>query len=690
MPSRVPPRLHFPICEQVRHLVAQGRLAEAIALFLEKPETDAPELLDRATLLSGQLGRLTTEERLNTITRDTAEVERQRISRSLLELLQEVQRYAEPPPEATPLSARERQARTRYLKAFRRTIENLLRESIHNARLLDLGVRDTRAATYVPWMYQSTDARPFNRIEEAFEAYERRLLVLGAPGAGKTTTLQHIALQLVAEAEQDETAPIPVLVNLSKFRMDVSKPLRRGWMPWSSSSRNAAPQRAFEEWLAGELAANPDARVFASKWIQEKRIAALLDGLDEVSDERRAELVRLLNATFLADNPSAAVVVCSRIDEYEPLRGHEQTRLQLLGAVSLTPLSADQVRDYLAVARADGLAQALEKDSSLMEMARTPLTLSMMTLAYAELPGAEIEADLSLTDRWHHLMEAYVSRMLQRNERRERNIPFDADAGRGVRPSEYRYHPDRVNKYLGWLAVRLSVRMQTSCSFGQFYSFLSRPPGEGQRSTDLWTTSLTLALFVAMTHALIALPLVPDVRSVPLAAAIIAGGAVLLTLRGTRVLTWFELPRPIWITGFGMLIVAGVTAVAVVARALSTLVGERISPLAMGLSVVSAIATIIGGIAACDSDREERKSGQMILVATAASLTGALALSPWLPSYRRAGLLPAVSVLGAQAITIMRVLLHDAGWKKKFMQLYDMLLKRVLVVALHMITIFNL
>jgi nucleoside phosphorylase len=58
-------------------------------------------------------------------------------------------------------------------------------------------------------------------VEEALETSERRMVILGDPGAGKTTTLKKIARRLIAERKAGDPV-LPILVILREFRKDDS------------------------------------------------------------------------------------------------------------------------------------------------------------------------------------------------------------------------------------------------------------------------------------------------------------------------------------------------------------------------------------------------------------------------------------------------------------------------------------
>ena len=62
------------------------------------------------------------------------------------------------------------------------------------------------------------------------------------------------------------------------------------------------------------------------------------------------------------------------------------------------------------------LREALQADEGLQELAKSPLTLGVMSLAYRDLPTEEL-TDLSLTTvetRRKHLFDTYLERMFAR------------------------------------------------------------------------------------------------------------------------------------------------------------------------------------------------------------------------------------------------------------------------------------
>ena len=101
-------------------------------------------------------------------------------------------------------------------------IKGVLEQSLHGAAMLELGKDYDPQAVERPWDLEyhlpGQEPRPVpegTSILEIFDQCSGALLILGDPGSGKTTTLLELARELIARAEADQTAHIPVVFNLS-------------------------------------------------------------------------------------------------------------------------------------------------------------------------------------------------------------------------------------------------------------------------------------------------------------------------------------------------------------------------------------------------------------------------------------------------------------------------------------------
>jgi signal peptidase I/DNA polymerase III delta prime subunit len=228
----------------------------------------------------------------------------------------------------------------------------------------------------------------------------RTLLILGSPGSGKTTTLLEIAQILVNRAEQNRVSPIPVIFNLSS---------------WSGAKQK------MKSWLIQELYTNYQvSKPLGKSLVEEQQLLLLLDGLDEIKAELREIHIQAINQ-FCIEYGHTEIVVCSRIEAYKAL----YNRLHFQGAIFISPLRTDQVSDYLDQAESP-LAEvklAIQQDSMLQELAQTPLMLSIMTLAYQDVPATKLHL-MGLEDGRRYLFDRYIDRMF---ERRKGECPYSEE-----------------------------------------------------------------------------------------------------------------------------------------------------------------------------------------------------------------------------------------------------------------------
>jgi HEAT repeat protein/Cdc6-like AAA superfamily ATPase len=378
----------------------------------------------------------------------------------------------------------EERARKAYLDYLSDDLENRLSSSIHDACFIDIGLEETPGAT-LPWHYVSYPlqgtATSFSSVDQAFAHFRGRLLILGAPGSGKTTSMLHIGRRILTEAQRDPHAATPVLLNLSSF--EESKPML-SWLTsmfslWKSRPL-PDPTLAFDQWLIQELSRLPfPGEHLAQRWVKEGNLALLLDGLDEIQEDRRPAVVAAINQSTLLSFPSLPLVVCSRSLDYTQLVDSGSSRLTLRGAVTLQPLTHDQIELYLSSAHASELRNALSVDPGLRELAQTPLTLSMMTISYVGPTPTQAPESSSLIERRGSLFEHYIDRMMQRHARRRVGKPFDLNADLDE-PTEY--SRSEVDTYLGWLATRMSELSRTSFPPGELMSFLGPDAQSGAAS----------------------------------------------------------------------------------------------------------------------------------------------------------------------------------------------------------------
>ncbi|NEP13180.1 MAG: protein kinase [Symploca sp. SIO2C1] len=333
-----------------------------------------------------------------------------------------------PPIELNRQEYRLRQILINKVRNF--WIKGVLETSLHGRAMIALGLEERTDLVQRPWglLWGNLDtqqqALPSNiRVSDKFSEMGegRSLLILGEPGAGKTTTLLELTRDLLDIAKTDWTQPIPVVFNLSSWK---------------------GGKQTIRDWLVQEL--NTQYQVsqeIAKSWVKAGQLLLLLDGLDEVSTQLREACVLAINQ-FSQEHGTTEIVVCCRIQDYQAIKH----RLTLQAAICLQPLSPQQIHQYLNSVGVElaAVSIALQEDTILQELASSPLMLSIITLAYQGMSREDLPKISAIEERRKHLFDAYIQRMLLSH-----------------RNSKQSYPKDTVIHWLSWLAQRLDEQSQT-------------------------------------------------------------------------------------------------------------------------------------------------------------------------------------------------------------------------------------
>jgi DNA polymerase III delta prime subunit len=337
-------------------------------------------------------------------------------------------------------------------------VDGVLRRSLYQVARIDLGLEEQPDAVAHPWdmIVQEQgqpprDLTPGTRMGEVFDELGGALLILGAPGTGKTTLLLELADELLGRAEHDDGHRIPVVFNLSSW---------------------AVKRKPLVEWLVDELNERYDVpRKMGQAWVDADAILPLLDGLDEVAQEHREGCAEAIN-TFRGNHGMMPLVVCCRIEEYEALGA----KLRLLGAILIQPMTREQVDVYLARAGQPlaGVRQALQADATLYELFDTPLMLSIAALSYQDTPAQAVRIEGTAAERREHLFAAYVDAMFRR------------------RGKEQPYTSAQTEHWLRWLARQMVDHEQSV-----FYLEYMQPdwlPTRRQQRLVTWRVTIASVL----------------------------------------------------------------------------------------------------------------------------------------------------------------------------------------------------
>lgn len=344
-----------------------------------------------------------------------------------------------------------------YLNALHEWTSTRLQESVHT--LISLAVSDTPEAVerdtqitsatfgfnFVVSKATSVDVdtgatlvkeqtTTFNTLSDGFKYHKERLLLLGEPGSGKTTALLAFAREAAVDRLNDGSKPIPILASIHRWK----------------------PELAVFDWAQKEQPVD-NIDIFMNS-----HILYLLDGLDElrrVSSVNDDDPELDLRERFMEDVERAdgnSIIISSRIKDYFDIG----KKIKLPGAVSLQPLTEDQIQTYLITRQKQNLWTALQNDSALLHMARTPLLLALLVIAYGDdVTNSSILTQADIYDRYFHRRFVHEQ----------------------AKPDRLSFRETQTRQLLGILATNMYKRSQISVAVKELADYL---PQQIRRDDD--------------------------------------------------------------------------------------------------------------------------------------------------------------------------------------------------------------
>jgi NACHT domain len=269
-----------------------------------------------------------------------------------------------------------------------------------------------------------------------------QLLILGAPGAGKTTALLELAEALVDQALDNPKTMIPMIFELSNWRDE---------------------RQSIKDWLLQQLynkyKVNPNSGIF-EPWIEQRRLLPLLDGLDELGFERQKLCTQRINEFV---TPEQQVVVCCRVKEFELAH---ISLANLSWAVQLQPLTDRQIEAYLThvgnpelwvqIHQNQEMRQLLDPVKALQYpehdepgLFRVPLFISWAAQVFEDGRPLKGKADL---------LQQYVDKKLKIDAKRpDRQRKQIKNYQRPFKSNEREINQQEV-QYLHWIALYMQKR----------------------------------------------------------------------------------------------------------------------------------------------------------------------------------------------------------------------------------------
>ncbi len=216
------------------------------------------------------------------------------------------------------------------------------------------------------WDY---DRRAFGKKTETVDGEDivnrlQKFMVLGKPGAGKTTYLKFLCLCMLDPKSAIERRRLPIFVTLRE---------------WADEKISLADfiLRQFD------ICGIPNADLFLEKILQDGNCMVLFDGLDEVSQESNLDDIIRQIRNFTDKYQDNQFIISCRVAAYN----HWFDRFT---DVEMADFNEEQVENFIRnwfisePATAEECWKRLKASQPLMELASVPLLLTLLCIEYSE------------------------------------------------------------------------------------------------------------------------------------------------------------------------------------------------------------------------------------------------------------------------------------------------------------------
>ncbi|WP_161624807.1 NACHT domain-containing protein [Streptomyces spectabilis] len=442
----------------------------------------------------------------------------------------------------------------------------------------------------------------------------QRLVITGAPGAGKTVLALNLVLGLLKNREPNDAVPVRISMAGWDTEGKVNEQL----------ARHLEESYGFTARMAGKLVA-------------QKLVLPVLDGLDEM-DRRddpapspdtqpvHRDLPRALIVLTSLNNWGRDLVITCRTNAYDDLAATHHIRLVDAARIEVQPVGAGQAADYLddrsaEPARWEQVLAALRNDSNprLAEALSTPWLLCLAATVYSERhlnnpalrasdnrDPAELLLPSTPRDLSDHLLGQFIGASVARHpglpRRNDARLSEDEDGHEPADPKPPMYGGDDVHTWLAHLAAHLrSADMQPPSATGPGSTtdlVLSRLwPLAGERRVRIMDGIVT-GLIVLTT-----LPLAWTTSAPVLAVVTVSGIAVAAGTRASvrrvhppKRMDWYRAFTPSGLRRFRVALKDGLAG-ALIGAAGGGLIGALLAHSASGGALGSATGGVMFGLA---------------------------------------------------------------------------------------------
>ena len=203
----------------------------------------------------------------------------------------------------------------------------------------------------------------------------RKLMVLGKPGAGKTTFLKYLAVQCIGGNFQSDATGKPLL------------PLRFPIFITLKDFAEAAEKPDILQYITQRLSDCDliDADVLVKQLLKRGKVLVLLDGLDEVQEEDTSRVLKQVQEFSYQFSANQLVITCRIAAKEYTFQGFTEVEVADFNSLQIATFAQNWFQFKKDTVKGKRFIEKLNDNKQIQELATNPLLLTLLCLVFGEV-----------------------------------------------------------------------------------------------------------------------------------------------------------------------------------------------------------------------------------------------------------------------------------------------------------------
>ncbi|MDF5725168.1 MAG: NACHT domain-containing protein, partial [Rhizonema sp. PD37] len=193
----------------------------------------------------------------------------------------------------------------------------------------------------------------------------RKLMVLGKPGAGKSTFLKYLAMQCTERQFQKER--FPIFITLKDFAEAPEKPDILKYITKLLSDSDLT-----------------DANVKAQQLLKQGKVLILLDGLDEVREEDASRVLKQVQEFSYQFSANQFIITCRIAAKEYTFQGFTEVEVADFNSDQIASFAQNWFQFKKDPVKGERFIEKLKQNKPIEELATNPLLLTLLCLIFGE------------------------------------------------------------------------------------------------------------------------------------------------------------------------------------------------------------------------------------------------------------------------------------------------------------------